>query len=162
MKKSRKTSGIAVLLLLIFLIAFVPAPRAIAAGFSGECGKDGDNLTWSYSDGVLTINGAGEMADYEKGAPGFPWNDMSNVPWNNLSGMIERVELPEGLTSIGNRAFSGCDNLTSIELPDSLTSIGENVFDGCVYLTITVGHDSYAEQYFKDIGRRYQYRDNPA
>ena len=36
-----------------------------AADMSGECGKVGDNLTWTCSGGVLTISGEGEMADYE-------------------------------------------------------------------------------------------------
>ena len=39
------------------------------------------------------------------------------------------------VTSIGERAFSSCDNLTSIILPNSLTTIGENAFDYCSNLT---------------------------
>lgn len=39
------------------------------------------------------------------------------------------------VTSIGERAFSSCDNLTSIILPNSLTTIGENAFYGCSNLT---------------------------
>ena len=31
-----------------------------------ECG---DDMTWSYEDGTLTISGSGEMDDYEEDAP---------------------------------------------------------------------------------------------
>jgi len=42
------------------------------------------------------------------------------------------VKLPsEGLTSIGDCAFSNCTALKSIILPDGLTSIGDSAFESC-------------------------------
>ena len=41
------------------------------------------------------------------------------------------VAVPEGVTDIGEHAFSGCRRLTSVALPDSLKSIGEDAFSGC-------------------------------
>ncbi|MDE6706563.1 MAG: leucine-rich repeat domain-containing protein, partial [Oscillospiraceae bacterium] len=32
--------------------------------------------------------------------------------------------VPDGITSIGNKAFYGCKSLQEIHLPDSVTSIG--------------------------------------
>jgi len=39
------------------------------------------------------------------------------------------------ITSIGERAFSGCFKLTGITIPDSVTSIGEGAFGSCTNLT---------------------------
>ena len=43
--------------------------------------------------------------------------------------------IPDIVTDIGGRAFSGCDNLMSITIPDSVTSIGWEAFYSCRGLT---------------------------
>ena len=45
------------------------------------------------------------------------------------------VDIPDGVTSIGDEAFLGRDSLTSITIPDGVTSIGDRAFLGCVSLT---------------------------
>ena len=43
--------------------------------------------------------------------------------------------IPEGVTSIGERAFGWCGSLTSITIPNSVTSIGVSAFYDCRSLT---------------------------
>lgn len=39
--------------------------------------------------------------------------------------------ISESVTSIGKRAFFGCDGLTSITIPESVISIGASAFSSC-------------------------------
>lgn len=58
------------------------------------------------------------------------------------------VTIPNGITSIGERAFEHCRNLTSIIIPDSVKHVDEMAFSGCSkleYLTIPKGKISIWE-----------------
>ncbi|GMI11280.1 hypothetical protein TrVE_jg2979 [Triparma verrucosa] len=45
--------------------------------------------------------------------------------------ILNVVDIPEGITSIGFRSFQGCSSLKDIKFPKSLTNIGEYSFAGC-------------------------------
>ena len=56
-------------------------------------------------------------------------------------GGLTGVRLPEGVEVIGDEAFEDCRALTFVEIPDSLTRIGSWAFDGCgdaLFDTVTV------------------------
>ena len=48
---------------------------------------------------------------------------------------IEKIEILEGVTTIGKEAFQCCHNLRSIRIPASITSIGSYAFCECENLT---------------------------
>ena len=85
---------------------------------AGACGED---LTWEfYSDACLKIRGTGEMYDYESGGP---W-------WDNQY-YIKNIVLEEGVTGVGDHAFTFCNNLENVELPEGLKRIGQEAFSTC-------------------------------
>ncbi len=97
---------------------------------SGTCGKETpEDVTWRLEGEAghygLFISGTGEMADY----------GYSSQPWNTNTEYIKTVLIENGVTSIGECAFCGCNGLTSISIPASVTSIGAEAFNGCSNLT---------------------------
>lgn len=44
---------------------------------------------------------------------------------------IKDLEIPSTVTSIGDYAFEGCFDLTSVSIPNSVTAIGNCAFQGC-------------------------------
>lgn len=63
--------------------------------------------------------------------------ELSSIPASAFNGKstLETIIIPEGVTSIGYRAFYTCDGLTSVIIPESVTSIGDSAFFGCSSLT---------------------------
>ena len=65
---------------------------------------------------------------------------------------LEKVTVSEGVTEIGNMAFSGCTNLSALNLPDSLKTIGYDAFSDCTSLT-SVTLPKSLESIGKDVFR---------
>ncbi|MGN0907362.1 MAG: leucine-rich repeat domain-containing protein [Bullifex sp.] len=48
---------------------------------------------------------------------------------------LEKIEIPDNITSIGSEAFRNCENLRSVTIPDGVSRISEAAFSGCRSLT---------------------------
>lgn len=93
--------------------------------YSGECGKQGDNLTYTvYEDYSLVISGTGEMFS--------GWYGSSDkAPWGEYRDNISSIEIEEGVTSIGHYAFFGCKAAKTVSIPSTVNSIGILAFYHC-------------------------------
>ena len=109
-----------------------------------------NNMNWNLNgNGVLTISGTGNMPDYSS----------TSQPWYKYRESIKQVKIGDGITGIGNYAFSGCTNLISVTIPGNVTSIGKRAFGGCKALEeLTIpegvkklGYEIIADTYIEKI-----------
>lgn len=61
------------------------------------------------------------------------WESLNANAFSNYYEMTN-INLPSGLTVIGDYAFAGCKSLTNIKFPETLSNIGKNAFAGCISL----------------------------
>ena len=70
-------------------------------------------------------------------------NAIIETKTNTLISGCASTIIPESVTSIGSRAFGGCNGLTEITIPESVTIIGYEAFSSCSSLiTITIPENS--------------------
>ena len=108
------------------------------SGGSGGEGGGTPQLTLNIEDGVVT----GFSIDFPVVAV-IP-NSVTSIGDYAFEGGINltSITIPDSVTSIGEHAFVDCSGLTSITIPDSVTSIGEHAFDSCSGLTSITIPDS--------------------
>ena len=107
MKLKRIFTALLCLCLLLALLPVSVLGAEIVA--SGTCGANGDNLMWPLdSAGTLTISGTGEMEDPDS---------STGVSWADYKEQVITVILENGVTSIGQYAFSACIGLTNVTIP---------------------------------------------
>jgi len=101
-----------------------------AEALPNQCG---DNVSYLLLLGTLYIHGTGDM---------WEWTGKvdSRAPWFGKN--VSKVVIENGVTSIGDWAFSACINLTSVTIPNSVTTIGEKAFACCEKLTSITIPDS--------------------
>ena len=67
--------------------------------------------------------------------------------------LVTNLVIPNGVTSIGNYAFSSCYSITSVTIPDSVTSLGDMAFYNCSSLTSVKYRGT--EQQWNNISKGY-------
>ena len=134
----------------------------------------GPNAVWTYSDGVLTVSGTGELYEnFATKAVGLALDDITKVvvksgitdiSANAFSGLnnLKEVVLEPGVETIGDKAFGYNHKLANITIPDSVTYIAEDAFhtgsywvgsgDPVIRTKITCSENSYAASYASEYG----------
>jgi len=64
---------------------------------------------------------------------GYPVTTIGDYAFNGCDN-LESIDIPNSVTYIGRGAFAWCDSLESIKIPDSVTTIGDYAFEGCEWL----------------------------
>ena len=122
--------------LLIFSITSSLSGNALALNntpTSGEWNVQGNDWSWSFDSntGELVIRGQGNMTNYDVELP--PWLYSPSIASN-----IKTVILGQGITSIGDSAFSGCYSLESVSIPSSVARIENYAFYGTGLTDVTI------------------------
>lgn len=102
-------------------------PPVLLGQKSGTCGE---NMSWTLDpgSGVLTLKGSGDMTDYLRPEETEDQNRLP--PWHSHREKILTVNVTEQVTSIGDNAFSGCENLWKVTFNDHISEIGAGAFRG--------------------------------
>jgi hypothetical protein len=103
---------------------------------TGPCG---DDLVWTcYGNHILDIGriarGEGMMYDYTIDSP---------APWNAYG--FQYITIGEGVSYIGNYAFTDMFNVNSIDISSDVESIGSNAFPGVEFYLDGVKVDTTAD-----------------
>ena len=80
----------------------------------------GESISWSYSNGLLTLQGSGEMYNYS----------LQTAPWYQYASEITSIDIAPGITSIGSYAFYGCA-INTVTIPSDVSVVGTGAFDSC-------------------------------
>lgn len=116
-------------------------------------GRCGENVTYELTnDGIMTIKGMGAMYNY---------GSLNNAaPWYNCKDLIKKTIIEEGVSSIGEEAFSHAELLTEVRIPHSVITIGYCAFfdcnaimivyyDGCIHDWRNIASDDIQENVVK-------------
>ena len=119
-----------------------------------------DNPNYSALDGVLFNKDKTELIQYPASSTISEYaipdsvTSMGNRAFRDCSNLTS-VKIGNGFTSIGDYAFYRCSSLTSVTIPSSVTDIGYSAFNGCTNLTSITIPSSVTDIGFLAFGYYY-------
>ena len=159
-KRSRQHLGVALLTLMMTLTAQTATAAVGDVVDSGTCGT---NLAWTLTDNggtvtlsdgdystlTLTITGTGAMYDYTSDTR--PWGTADKI-WYRIT----TLNLPEGITHIGDHAFYFTNYSGPLVIPSTVKTIGASgfyAFYGATSVTIPASVTSIGEYGLLGFGK---------
>lgn len=124
MKKKTVLTAFVLLVLTVVPAALFSACSKKEEALSWDVSADDGAITASlFEDGeygyILKLEGSGRMKDF---------SSAKETAWYGKSGRITQIVISEGITSIGNNAFTYCHYVKTVTLPESVVSVGEHAF----------------------------------
>ena len=133
--------------------------RLVALPFEGFVKyRDGGNYQYTEIEGTGEVTYS-MMEPYSEVADIIKVGDLATAIGNNAFvgfSQLTTVEIGDNVTRIGNSAFQNCSYVSNIVIPDSCESIGSNAFAGCSNLysiTFGTGIESISSGLFGDNTR---------
>lgn len=119
------------------LISVLTAFLLVVLFTSCERANPYEKLTYSISGNEVTITDCDTSVTsvtIPETIDGYPVTSIGEKAFSGCTGLTS-ITILGSVTSIGSFAFSDCTGLTSITLPDSVTSIGMAAFEDCTSLS---------------------------
>ena len=110
-----------------------PEPKWVATYTGGTTSSAQCDASSAITSGEVTTTG---LVSVEIGSC---VTTIGNKAFSGCTSLTS-ITIPDSVTSVDGYAFYGCSGLTSVTIPDSVTTVGSRVFSGCTsLLSVTIG-----------------------
>ena len=144
--------------MLIILVVFSSMPMTVFGAENQDNSNDEFTYALSEDNAIITgYNGSDLFVDIPSEIDGHSVTEISSTTFKNDNSIVG-IEIPNGVTTIGQGAFKNCLKAQYISLPATLKNIDTNTLtsnDDCVYI---VERNSDAEKFVTENDMNYKKR----
>ena len=113
-----------------------PSYLSLSGNYAYDSTIDGDYVTGIYINKDITINGGGTTTI----------DGRNVIQVNGIGSNTTLLYIPEGVKTIGSKAFRNCVYLEKVYIPESVENIGEDAFENTQSLNeiiVSVKNENY-------------------
>nr|WP_295277770.1 leucine-rich repeat domain-containing protein [uncultured Blautia sp.] len=103
----------------------------------------GENASWDFKNGVLTISGQGaiSISDEENyrqpvSSTQYGYTFTNGTAWKSIQNRIKKIVIKTGITSVSDNAFTYLPSLEEVEIEKGVQKIGKEAFAYCENLAL--------------------------